>query len=36
MFLDAEDVGGSSPRNLYINVANGVVTVRTNGLDKTL
>jgi chemotaxis protein CheD len=36
MFLDAEDVGGSSPRNLYMNVANGVVTVRTNGLEKTL
>jgi chemotaxis protein CheD len=36
MFLDAEDVGGSSPRNLYMNVANGTITVRTNGLEKTL
>lgn len=36
MFLDAEDVGGSSPRNLYMNVANGTVTVRTNGLERTL
>ncbi|HUV64160.1 MAG TPA: chemotaxis protein CheD [Sedimentisphaerales bacterium] len=36
MFLDAEDVGGSSPRNLYMNIANGAVTVRTNGLEKTL
>ncbi len=36
MFLDAEDIGGSSPRNLYMNVANGVVTVRANGADKTL
>ena len=36
MFLDAEDIGGSSPRNLYMNIANGVVTVRIDGFDKTL
>lgn len=36
MFLDAEDIGGTSARNLYMNIANGVVTVRTNGLEKNL
>ncbi len=36
MFIDAEDVGGSSPRNMYMNIANGFVTVRSNGLEKNL
>ncbi|UCC98420.1 MAG: chemotaxis protein CheD [Phycisphaerales bacterium] len=36
MFLDAEEIGGSSARNLYMNVANGTVTVRCNGLEKAL
>jgi len=36
MFIDSEDVGGSSPRNMYLNLTNGVVTVRSNGLEKNL
>jgi len=36
MFVDAEDVGGTSARNLYMNMASGAVTVRTNGLEKSL
>jgi chemotaxis protein CheD len=36
MFIDAEDVGGQSPRNLYLNLADGAVTVRSVGLEKTL
>lgn len=36
MFIDAEDIGGSSPRNMYMNVATGDVTVRSNGLEKNL
>ncbi len=36
MFIDSEDVGGSSARNLYMNIANGAVTVRSNGLEKSL
>jgi len=36
LFIDAEDVGGSSPRNLYLDMENGAVTVKSNGLDKTL
>ena len=36
MFVDAEDVGGTSARNLYMNMASGAVTIRTNGLEKSL
>ncbi len=36
MFIDAEDVGGSSPRNMYLNIANGSVTIRSNSLEKDL
>lgn len=36
MFIDAEDVGGTSPRNMYMNMDNGAVTVRSNGLEKVL
>jgi chemotaxis protein CheD len=36
MFIDAEDVGGSSPRNMYLNIETGAVTVRSTGLEKQL
>ena len=36
MLISSEDVGGSSPRNLYINIENGIVTVRSNNLEKNL
>ncbi len=36
MFIDAEDVGGTSPRNMYLNVADGSVTIRSVGLEKAL
>lgn len=36
MFIDAEDIGGDSPRNMYMNVANGAVTIRSDGLEKGL
>ena len=36
MFIDAEDVGGASPRNMYLNIANGAVTIRSNSLEKSL
>ena len=36
VFLDAEDIGGFSPRNLYLDLADGTVTVRSNGRDKRL
>ncbi len=36
MFIDAEDIGGTSPRNMYLNVADGSVTIRSVGLEKIL
>lgn len=36
MFIDAEDIGGNSPRNMYMNIANGDVTIRSNGSEKSL
>ena len=36
MFIDTADVGGSSPRNLYLNIANGEVTVIRDGMEKKL
>ena len=36
MLIDAEDVGGTSPRNMYLNVADGSVTTRSVGLEKIL
>lgn len=36
MFVDAEDVGGSLPRNMYLNIADGAVTVKCNGSEKSL
>jgi len=36
MFIDAEDVGGNTPRNMYMNVEDGTVTIRSNRLEKSL
>lgn len=36
MFIDAEDIGGCSPRNMYLNIANGDVTIRSDGMEKNL
>ncbi len=36
LFIDAEDVGGFSARNLYLNVETGNVMVRSNGLEREL
>ena len=36
MFIDAKDVGGSSPRNMYMDIANGAVMIKSNGLEKNL
>ncbi len=36
MFINAEDVGGTSARNLYMNLEDGAVTVRSSGLEKQL
>lgn len=36
LFIDKEDIGGSSPRNMYLNVSDGTVMVKTNGSEKQL
>ena len=36
LFIDGEDVGGSNPRNMFLNMASGDVTIRTCGLEKKL
>lgn len=36
MFINATDVGGSSPRTIYMNIANGAVTIRSKGVETTL
>jgi chemotaxis protein CheD len=36
MFIDAEDVGGNFARNLYLDTADGTVTVRSQGVEKYL
>lgn len=36
MIINAEDVGGNAARNLYLDMADGTVTVRSSGLEKYL
>ncbi len=36
MLIDSEDVGGSSPRNLHMKIADGTVTVKCNGVEKSI
>ena len=36
LFLDGEDCGGSSPRTLYLNVADGTVVMKANGNSTNL
>ena len=36
LFIDKEDIGGSSPRNMYLNLADGTVTVKCNGCETRL
>lgn len=36
LFIDKEDIGGSAPRNMCLNVADGAVTVKCNGSEKQL
>ena len=36
LFIDSEDVGGSSPRNMYLNIADGSVIVSSGGCEKEL
>jgi chemotaxis protein CheD len=31
MFIASEDIGGTAPRNVYLNIADGTVTIKTQG-----
>jgi len=36
MFVDAEDIGGSSARNMYLDIADGTVKIKIDGSEKQL
>lgn len=36
IFINAEDVGGMAPRNMYLDIEDGRVTVKTNRIEKEL
>jgi len=36
MFITAKDIGGSSPRNMYLDIADGTVKIKVNGSEKSL
>ncbi|HBG26650.1 MAG TPA: chemotaxis protein CheD [Phycisphaerales bacterium] len=36
MFIDGEDIGGSSPRNMYMKISNGEVVIKSDGQEKGL
>lgn len=36
LFIDGEDIGGTSPRNMYLNIQDGSLTIRCVGIEKKL
>ena len=36
MVSASEDVGGSQPRHMFLNIADGTVAIKSNGLKKTI
>ncbi|MCK4751914.1 MAG: chemotaxis protein CheD [Planctomycetes bacterium] len=36
MFIDIEDIGGNSPRSLYMNMESGTITIRSVGFEKRI
>ncbi len=36
MFIDGQDIGGSAPRNMYLDIAGGTVSIKCNSLQKAL
>jgi chemotaxis protein CheD len=36
VFVDGQDIGGNSPRNLYMDIETGEVTVRSIGIEKKI
>lgn len=36
LFVDGEDIGGTTPRTMYLNVADGTVVIKANGKTSNL
>ncbi len=36
MFIDAQEVGGTAPRNMYLDLDDGTCIVKTNGIEKKI
>jgi chemotaxis protein CheD len=36
IMMNSHDVGGSNPRNMYLDIETGTVTIKSNGVEKTL
>lgn len=36
VMMNTHDVGGSSPRNMYLDIETGTVTIKSNGAEKVL
>ncbi len=36
MFIDAENVGGDVPRNMYLDIGTGAVTIKSDNVEKEL
>jgi chemotaxis protein CheD len=36
IMMNAHDVGGSSPRNMYLDIESGTVSIKSNGAEKKL
>jgi chemotaxis protein CheD len=36
LFIDGEDVGGSAPRNMYLHIDEGIVAIRSVGVETNL
>jgi chemotaxis protein CheD len=36
IMMNSHDVGGSNPRNMYLDIETGTVSVKSNGAEKTL
>lgn len=36
IMIKGQDVGGNVPRNMYLTIADGTVTIKANGIEKTI
>jgi chemotaxis receptor (MCP) glutamine deamidase CheD len=36
VMIKGQEVGGNVPRNMYLNIADGTVTIKANGIEKVI